>query len=140
LLTSSACFEVAPGPTAVGVTVRERNPAGTVLNRKRDQVETAPWTGGRPPPSACLHPAPLKFRAGAPMENLMGTPAVSRPRQRPGRHAQEMAERAACGAEGERKVGTILESFAPDWHVLHGEFVVSFYVGGAARPGPFVST
>lgn len=31
-----------------------------------------------------------------------------------------MAERAARGAEGERKVGAILESLAPDWHVLHG--------------------
>jgi hypothetical protein len=31
-----------------------------------------------------------------------------------------MADRAARGAEGERKVGAILESFAPDWHVLHG--------------------
>jgi hypothetical protein len=31
-----------------------------------------------------------------------------------------MADRAARGAEGERKVGAILEDLAPDWHVLHG--------------------
>ena len=31
-----------------------------------------------------------------------------------------MAERAARGAEGERKVGAILEGLGPDWHVLHG--------------------
>jgi len=31
-----------------------------------------------------------------------------------------MAERAARGAEGERKVGAILEDLGPDWHVLHG--------------------
>lgn len=50
----------------------------------------------------------------------MGTPAVSGPRRRPGEHAQEIADRAARGAEGERKVGSILEDLAPDWHVLHG--------------------
>ena len=50
----------------------------------------------------------------------MGTPAVSRSRRRPGEHAQEIAERAARGAEGERKVGAILENLSPDWHVLHG--------------------
>lgn len=31
-----------------------------------------------------------------------------------------MADRAARGAEAERKVGSILEGLAPDWHVLHG--------------------
>lgn len=31
-----------------------------------------------------------------------------------------MADRAARGAEGERKVGAILEGLGPDWHVLHG--------------------
>ena len=31
-----------------------------------------------------------------------------------------MADRAARGAAGERKVGAILEGLAPDWHVLHG--------------------
>jgi hypothetical protein len=31
-----------------------------------------------------------------------------------------MADRAARGAEGERKVGAILEAFAPAWQVLHG--------------------
>jgi hypothetical protein len=31
-----------------------------------------------------------------------------------------MADRAARGAEGERKVGAILENLGPDWHVLHG--------------------
>jgi hypothetical protein len=31
-----------------------------------------------------------------------------------------MAERAARGAEGERKVGAILEGLAPEYHVLHG--------------------
>jgi hypothetical protein len=31
-----------------------------------------------------------------------------------------MADRAARGAEGERKVGAILEELEPDWHVLHG--------------------
>jgi hypothetical protein len=50
----------------------------------------------------------------------MGTQPVSSPRRAPGEHAQEMAERAARGAEGERKVGAILEDLGPDWHVLHG--------------------
>jgi hypothetical protein len=31
-----------------------------------------------------------------------------------------MADRAARGAEGERKVGAILEALAPEYHVLHG--------------------
>jgi hypothetical protein len=31
-----------------------------------------------------------------------------------------MADRAARGAEGERKVGGILEDLGPEWHVLHG--------------------
>jgi len=31
-----------------------------------------------------------------------------------------MADRAARGAEGERKVGAILEALGPDWYVLHG--------------------
>jgi hypothetical protein len=31
-----------------------------------------------------------------------------------------MADRAARGAEGERKVGAILEGLGPDWQVLHG--------------------
>lgn len=34
-----------------------------------------------------------------------------------------MADRAARGAEGERKVGAILEDLAPDWHVLHGVYL-----------------
>jgi hypothetical protein len=50
----------------------------------------------------------------------MGTPAVPEPRRQPGEHAQEMADRAARGAAGERKVGAILEGLAPDWHALHG--------------------
>jgi hypothetical protein len=50
----------------------------------------------------------------------MGTPPVSKPHRRPGEHAQEMADRALRGAEGERKVGAILEDLAPAWHVLHG--------------------
>ncbi len=50
----------------------------------------------------------------------MGTQPVSNPRREPGEHAQEMADRAARGAEGERKVGAILEGLGPDWHVLHG--------------------
>ena len=50
----------------------------------------------------------------------MGTPAVSPSPRQPGEHAQKMAERAARGAEGERKVGAILEGLGPDWHVLHG--------------------
>jgi hypothetical protein len=50
----------------------------------------------------------------------MGTSAVSEHRRRPGEHAQEMADRALRGAEGERKVGAILEGLAPTWHVLHG--------------------
>jgi hypothetical protein len=53
----------------------------------------------------------------------MGTSAVSGPRRQPGEHAQEMADRAARGAEGERKVGAILEGLAPDWHVLHGVYL-----------------
>lgn len=31
-----------------------------------------------------------------------------------------MADRAARGAAGERKVGAILDRLGPDWHVLHG--------------------
>jgi hypothetical protein len=62
----------------------------------------------------------LKFRDRQSIRNSMGTPAVSRSRRRPGEHAQEIAERAARGAEGERKVGAILENLSPDWHVLHG--------------------
>lgn len=54
------------------------------------------------------------------MVNLMGTSAVSKPRRQPGEYAQEMAARAARGAEAERKVGAILENLAPDWHALHG--------------------
>lgn len=50
----------------------------------------------------------------------MGTQPVSPPRREPGQHAQEMADRAARGAEGERKVGAILEGLGPGWHVLHG--------------------
>jgi len=50
----------------------------------------------------------------------MGTQSVSNPRREPGQHAQEMADRAARGAEGERKVGAILEGLGADWHVLHG--------------------
>ena len=50
----------------------------------------------------------------------MGTPPVPNPRRAPGVHAQEMADRAARGAEGERKVGAILEGLGPAWHVLHG--------------------
>jgi hypothetical protein len=34
-----------------------------------------------------------------------------------------MADRAARGAEGERKVGAILEDLGPDWHVLHGVYL-----------------
>lgn len=50
----------------------------------------------------------------------MGTQPVSTSRREPGEHAQEMADRAARGAAGERKVGAILEDLPPDWHVLHG--------------------
>ena len=34
-----------------------------------------------------------------------------------------MADRAARGAEGERKVGAILEDLGPEWHVLHGAWL-----------------
>lgn len=50
----------------------------------------------------------------------MGTSPVCGPRRRPGEHAQEIADRAARGAEGERKVGAILEGLGPEWHALHG--------------------
>jgi hypothetical protein len=36
-----------------------------------------------------------------------------------------MADRAARGAEGERKVGAILEGLEPKWHVLHGVYLGS---------------
>src|ERR1700759_1070907 len=69
----------------------------------------------------------------------MGTQPVSPPTHEAGAHAQEGAdllrrrlllailasqaagdaERWERGAEGERKVGAILEGLAPDWHVLH---------------------
>jgi hypothetical protein len=49
----------------------------------------------------------------------MGTSPVSNTRRLPGQSVQEEAERWSRGAEGERKVGAILETLGPGWHVLH---------------------
>lgn len=68
-------------------------------------------------------------------QDVMGTPSVSPPRREAGQHAQEMAERAARGAAGERKVGAILEDLGPDRHQIAERLRLALEVDAAPTRG-----